>query len=129
LHYEEGELNGNTESALILWDYSGGTWVNAGQSGLDGTSNYVEQSGLTSINNRWTCSNIPAVFRWNGSVSTAWNTPGNWTLVQGAGSVPSTNDVVQIGQAAITNQPTISSAVSVKNIEFGSVAAGTLTLA
>ncbi len=129
LHYEDGELNGNTESALVLWDYSGGTWINAGQSTRNSTSNYVEQSGLTSINNRWTCSNIPAVFRWNGSVSNAWNTAGNWTLIQGAGSVPSANDVVQIGQVSITNQPTISTAVSIKNIEFGSAAAAVLTLA
>ena len=129
LHYEDAELNGNTESALVLWDYSGGSWVNAGQSSLSSTSNYVEQSALTSINNRWTCSNIPAVFLWNGSTSTAWNTAGNWTLIQGAGTVPGANDVVQIGQGAITNQPTISTAVNVKNIQFGSVAAGTITLA
>lgn len=128
LHYEDAELNGNTESALVLWTYSGATWTNIGQSGLSSTSNYVEKSGITSINTRWTCSNIPAVFRWNGSVSTDWNTAANWTLIQGAGTVPGANDVVQIGQAAFTNQPAITTAASVKNVQFGSVQAATLTL-
>ena len=129
LHYEDGELNGNTESLMVLWNYVGAAWVNTGKFSNSTTLNYVEQTGLTNITGRWTISNIPAVFRWNGSVSSAWSTAANWTWIQGAGTVPGLNDVAQIGQAAITNQPVISTAVSIKNIEFGSTAAATLTLA
>ncbi len=129
MHYEDAELNGNVESTMLLWNYNGTIWSNIGKTGNSTTSNYVEYSGLTNITNRWTFSGVPSVLRWNGSSSTSWNTPANWTIIQGTpGSVPGTNDIVQIGQGTITNQPTINSAVSVKNIEFGSVAAATLTI-
>ncbi|MES2891559.1 MAG: T9SS type A sorting domain-containing protein [Bacteroidota bacterium] len=129
LHYTDAELNGNDESSIFLWNYNGSAWANKTKSANNTTSNYVEQTGLTNITNRWGFSGEATVLRWSGAVSSSWTTPGNWTAIQGApGSIPGAYDVVQIGQSAITNQPTISTAVAVKNIEFGSVAAATLTL-
>ena len=49
LHYLDSELNGNTESGLVLWRYNGATWQNAGQSAMDTTNNWVEQSGVTAF--------------------------------------------------------------------------------
>jgi hypothetical protein len=132
LAYDDDELNGNVESTLTLWRYNGSSWVNLGKTGNDITSNYVEESGLTSITNRWTFANSTGanVVQWNGSVSTDWNTAANWTTLQGAPSrPPAATDIVDLGNATFTYQPTISSAVSVKNINFGSVQAVTLSMA
>ena len=129
LHYDEVELNGNDETAMQLWRYNGTVWGALGKTGNNTTSNYVELSGLTNITNRWTCSDIPSVVRWNGSVNTAWNNASNWTAVSGSPTLPpAAIDIVQIGTAAFTNQPTISTAVTVKSIVFGSAQAATLTI-
>ena len=130
LHYEDVELNGNSESVLVLWQNAGSSWVNINKSTNNTTSNFVEQSGLINLSNRYTLSNIPNVLRWNGSVSTAWSNASNWTVIQGTpGIIPNSNDVVQLGQSAIVNQPTISTAANGRNIEFGSFTPITLTLA
>ncbi|MDX6613911.1 MAG: fibronectin-binding autotransporter adhesin [Blastocatellia bacterium] len=132
LDYDEDELNGNNESTMTLWRYNGSAWVSSGKTANDTTLNYVEQSGLTSIANRWTLANSSAasVVQWNGSVSTDWNTAANWTVLQGSPSrPPAATDIVNLGTAAFTYQPTISSTVSVKNINFGSAQALTLSMA
>lgn len=130
LHYEDGELNGNSESSMVLWQYSGSSWGSIGKTANSTTSNYVEQSGLTNITNRWTSSDDGNVVQWNGSVSTDWNTAANWTVTQGSASAPpAATDIVNLGTAAFTNQPTISNAVNVKNINFGSAQAVTLSMA
>ena len=129
LHYLDGELNGNDESTMLLWRYNGAVWASSGRTGNNTTTNYVEQSGLTNITNRWSCADGPSVVRWNGSVSTAWANAANWTVVAGAPTLPpSANDIVQIGTAAFTNHPTISTAVSIKSLIFGSAQAATLTV-
>ncbi len=129
LHYEDAELNGNDETIMQLWKYNGSSWTVSGKTGNSTTSNYVEKSGLTNITNRWTCTDDPSVVRWSGAVSSAWNNAANWTTVSGSpGMPPAAIDVVQIGTAAFTNQPTISTSVTVKSIVFGSVQAATLTI-
>src|SRR6185437_156773 len=129
LHYEDAELNGNDETVMGLWNYSG-SWASVGKSANSTTNIYIEQSGLTNISTRWTCSEIPGVARWNGSISSDWNTAGNWTNVSGTASTPpASTDIVQIGTGTFTNQPTITTPVSIKAISFGSVQAATLTLA
>lgn len=129
LHYEDAELNGNTESTMQLWRNNGASWAASGKTGNNTTSNYVEQALLSSITARWTLSDNANVIRWNGSVSTAWNNASNWTTVQGSPtSPPGASDIVQIGTAAFTNQPTISTGVTVKGIVFGSTQAATLTI-
>jgi len=129
LHYEDAELNGNDETAMQLWRYNGTVWASSGKTGNNATTNYVEQSGLNNITNRWTCSETAGVVRWNGSVSTAWNNASNWTTVSGSPALPpEANDIVQIGTAAFTNQPDITTAVSVKSISFGSAQTANLTI-
>lgn len=129
LHYEDNELNGNNESSMGLWHYNGSSWAGIGKTGNSATSNYVEQSGLTDISNRWTASGVSNLVRWNGSQSSDWNTAANWTVLQGVGSrPPSSSDIVDLGTATFGNQPTISSSVTVKSIIFGSGKAVTLTL-
>lgn len=129
LHYEDGELNGSSESGIQLWRNTGSSWAVSGKTTNSTTSNYVEQTLLLSIAGRWTFSENQNVTRWNGSAGTAWNTAANWTAVQGSpGSIPGATDVVQIGTAAFTNQPTITTGVTVKNIVFGSVQNATLSI-
>jgi hypothetical protein len=129
LHYEDAELNGNNEASMGLWHYSGTIWGATGKTGNDASLNYVEQSGLTNITNRWTLSDNSNVVQWNGSVSTDWNTAANWTVLQGAASrPPAATDIVNLGNTTFTFHPTISTAVTVKNIVFGSTQALNLSL-
>ncbi|MBC9930578.1 hypothetical protein [Chitinophaga qingshengii] len=131
-HYEDAELNGNNKSNLTIWRNTGSGWAVYGNTASSTTSNYVEQTTLLSLSftGRYTLASTANVVRWNGSVSTDWNTAGNWTIGQGSPSrPPGTGDVVEIGTIAFTNQPVISTAVSVAGISFGSVQAATLTLA
>ncbi|HEX2898444.1 MAG TPA: hypothetical protein VHS96_01880, partial [Bacteroidia bacterium] len=129
LHYRDAELNGNVESTMALWHYNGATWGASGSTGNSTTNNYVDQASLSDITDRWTLSDNANVIRWNGSVSSDWNTAANWTAVQGSPSAPpGLSDIAKLGTAAFTNQPTISTAVTVKNILFGSVQAVTLSL-
>ncbi len=131
LHYEDNELNGNAESAMGLWNYDNSLgWIPVGKSANSSTLNYVEQTGLTNISDRWTCSFNPNVVLWNGSVSSDWNTAANWSVYVGSGTTPpSASDVVVIGATAFNHQPTISTAVNVKNIVFGSQQPVNLSLA
>ncbi|HEY0041684.1 MAG TPA: hypothetical protein VGB71_13525, partial [Flavisolibacter sp.] len=130
LAYEDDKLNGNNESTMGLWNYNGSSWVNIGKAGNDITYNYVEQSGLTNISNRWTFSSQSNIVRWNGSVSKDWHTAANWTSIQGAPSMPpSESDIVDLGAAPFIHEPTISNSASVNSIHFGSTQAVTLTLA
>jgi hypothetical protein len=133
LNYDDAGLNGNNESTMTLWNYNGSSWGSSGKTGNSTTSNYVELSGITTITNRWTLSNTSGstnVVQWNGTVSTDWNTAANWTILQGSPSrPPSSNDIVMLGAVTFTYQPTISTAVNVKNLDFGSVQAITLSMA
>jgi hypothetical protein len=132
LDYYDDELNGNNEATMTLWHFNGSTWVNSGKGANDVTLNYVEQSGLTNLANRWTLANSTGanVVEWNGSTSTDWNTAANWTILQGSASrPPAASDIVKLGFDPFTYQPTISSSVSVRKIDFGSVQAVTLSMA
>ncbi|RYY49827.1 MAG: T9SS type A sorting domain-containing protein [Chitinophagaceae bacterium] len=121
LHYEDAELNGNNENAIVLWNYSGSFWLPFSKSGNSTTLNYVEQLNLTNITGKWTCGYEANVAEWNGSISSDWHVPGNWTILQGAPSrPPSVDDVAVIGYSTFNSQPAISTAVNVKNIVFGS---------
>ncbi|MES2778353.1 MAG: LamG-like jellyroll fold domain-containing protein [Bacteroidota bacterium] len=130
LHYEDDELNGNVESDMGLWNYDGAQWLLLGKLANDSIANYVEQSGLTTITNRWTISINPSVVMWTGSVSSDWHTAANWAVYVGPGSTPpSANDVVVVGGFPFTYQPSISTAVTIKNLVFASAQAVTLSMA
>ncbi|QGK73460.1 S-layer family protein [Flavobacterium sp. SLB02] len=129
LHYEDNELNGSNESTMALWKYNGALWGYSGKTSNDTASNYIEQTLLLTITNRWTISDNSNAVQWNGSVSTDWNTAANWTVTQGAASAPpAATDIVNLGTSTFTNQPTISTAVTVKNINFGSLKAVNLSM-
>ncbi len=129
LHYLDNELNGNNESSIQLWQYNGTQWVLIGKTANNSIDNWVEQSGLTNITNRWTLSDNQNVVRWNGSTNSDWSVAANWTVVQGSPSLPpSLNDIVELGTASFINQPTITTNVTVKNLTFGSAQPVTLTL-
>ena len=130
LDYQNDELNGNNESTLNLWQNTGSAWTVVGKTANDASLNYVEQSGITALNARWTLSSTTNVVQWNGSVSTDWNTAANWTVLQGGASTPpGATDIVDLGTTTFTYPPTISTAVTVKNIIFGSAQALALSLA
>lgn len=128
-HYENEELNGNIESEMGLWRYDTAQWVPVGKNSFDTVLNYIEQIGLTNITNRWSFSINPSVVLWNGSVNSDWNNPANWTSYVGAGSTPPTAADVAVVGAPFIHQPTISTAVTVKNLAFASNQEVILTMA
>ena len=128
MHYLDAELNGNTESSMKMWGYVTG-WADSSKTSNDATANYVEKTGITSLVGSWTLSDDKNNAVWNGSISSAWETAGNWTATQGSPSLPpGANDQVYFGTAAFTNQPTLTSSATVKSISFGSTQAVNLTL-
>ena len=130
LHYEDDELNGNVENSMSLWKYNGTTWNSSGKTGNNTVSNYVEQSGLSDIINRWTLSDAINSVRWNGIVSSDWNTAANWTVIDGSATrPPSAADNVNIGDTLFVNQPVISNTVTVKSIVLNSTKAVNLSMA
>jgi fibronectin-binding autotransporter adhesin len=130
LHYEDAELNGNDENTMQLVRNTGTGWLPSGKTGNSATTNYVEQTLLAGISNRWTIAAVPNVISWSGAASSDWNNIANWTMVSGLpGFPPGVNDIVQIGVSSFNNQPSISTPVSVKSLVFGSAKAATLTLA
>lgn len=131
-HYEDNELNAFSEPFLALYKYNSGVlWDSVGFTSRNTTSNYVEYAGLTNLPGRYTASGLRNVIRWNGSVSSAWETAANWTTISGsnmANRIPSSTDAAQFGQAAFTNQPVLSSNQTIGLIEFGSVQAVVVTI-
>jgi len=131
LHYEDDELNGNIESSMALWSNPASSWAPVGAStGNDAANNYVEKSGLSGIVGRWTLSQTPSNFIWSGVIDNHWDKPGNWKYGGVAATfIPTPTDIVDLGTETFTNHPTISTAVTVKNINFGSVKAVQLSMA
>lgn len=131
LHYEDDELNGNTESQLTQWNYLTGSWNTAGTNTSNSTiNNYVEKNNLTNLVSRWTLSSVPSVYSWSGVVDNDWNKKDNWKFAGAAAtSLPTATDVVNIGVETFDFQPTIGTAVIVKNIVLGSVKAVILSMA
>ncbi|MDV6166925.1 LamG domain-containing protein [Flavobacterium sp. DG1-102-2] len=123
-HYEDNELNGNNEATMTAWRNNGTGWVSNGKTSNDPTTNYVETVVPGTGTYRWTLSDAQSVIQWTGATSSDWNTASNWSPA----SVPGPSNTVNIGTAAFTNQPAISTAVTVKNINFGSVQAATLSM-
>lgn len=132
LHYEDNELNAFDEPFLGLYKYNSGVlWDSIGFNSRNVTNNYVEKTFITALAGRWTLSGQRNKVRWNGSVSTDWATAANWTTVSGSNMsnrVPTSTDAVEIGQAAFTNNPTVSTNQTINIIRYGSVQASTLTI-
>ena len=128
-YYQDTELNGNVEASMELWRHGGSSWALEGKAGNSAADNWVEESSLTNLAGRWTMSGNSGIVRWNGSLSTAWETADNWTVVSGSASrPPSANDIVELGTAGFGLQPTITSEAAARSISFGSAQAVNLTL-
>jgi len=134
LHYLAGELNGNTEGNLDLFDYhvSGSLLHDHGRSNFSTTDKWV---GLTNraityiapgtgfSNKYWTLGNSTAAsFTWLGATDTDWTKADNWT-----GGVPGSADAVTIPDATTTdNDPTLpaSTTIGLLNIQAGGILNG-----
>lgn len=129
LQYEDAELDGNIEDNLKLWKFNS-TWGAVSKTSNSNTSNYVTLAGISALSTRWTLSDdVEHVVNWNGSVSSNWATPANWTVVSGMPTLPpAVNDVAQIGYLPYINTPQISTVVNIKKLSFGSTQASTLSL-
>lgn len=132
MHYQDNELNAFDEPSLNDFKFnSGTTWDSIGYTTRSSTNNYVEKTGITALVGRWALSGVRNVVRWNGSVSSAWGTAANWTTISGtnmSNRVPTSTDAAQIGYAAFTNNPTITSAQTINVLRYGSVQGSTLTI-
>ena len=135
LHYEDIELNGNVENNMQIYNgiTGSGSWSSLGKNTNNSASNFVNYSSALSITvNGYstTLADAAPILRWNGNTSTDWNTASNWTVFSGGGvaRVPTATDVADLGSANFTNQPTISSAASVRAVYFGSTSTNPVTL-
>jgi hypothetical protein len=127
-HYLDTELNGNTENNLVFW-IDNSTMVPGqveafGRSNYELTNNWVGIAGVpmalypSSFGQTFETFGDSAVasFTWNGSASTSWIDPLNWT----PNGVPSDLSDVTIPDAATTpNDPTL---------PIGAATVGRLTL-
>ena len=132
MHYLDNELNAFDEPNLSQYKYNSGTaWDSIGFTTRNTATNFVQRTGITSLAGRWTLSGIRNLVRWNGSVSTAWETAANWTTISGsnmANRIPSSTDAAQIGFGAFTNQPLLTTAQTVNVLRYGSVQSSTLSI-
>jgi hypothetical protein len=135
LHYQDNELNAFDEPNLSEFKFnSGTTWDSIGFTTRNSTNNYVEKTAIpfaTGIAGRWSLSGVRNVVRWTGATSSAWNTQSNWTTISGSNMsnrVPTSTDAAEIGHAAFTNNPIITTNKTVNVLRFGSVQASTLTI-
>jgi len=132
MHYLDNELNAFDEPYLSEYKFNSGTnWDSIGFTSRSTVNNYVEETGITTIEGRWTLSGVRNIVRWNGLVSNAWETAANWTTISGSNMsnrVPTSTDAAQIGHDVFTNQPILGSAQTVNVLRYGSVQSSTLTL-
>ena len=129
LHYNDDELNGNAESLMNLWQ-NVSSWTKIGNSALNNTDNWVEKSGINSLNGQFTLSTDDVVMQWTGASNGDWNNAANWSALQGAvtSRVPINTDIAVIGDINFANQPTVFSNTSVSGIQFGNTKSVNLTL-
>ncbi|MCK9400620.1 MAG: hypothetical protein M0Q51_11595, partial [Bacteroidales bacterium] len=132
LHYLDSELNGNTENTLVKWacdaPFIPGTAIEFGRSNYEVTDNWVGTSSFdvslwpTSFDTRIETigNSVLSNTTWNGSISTVWTNPGNWTPK----GIPSDlSDVIIPDTSTTINNPTlgISLAVGRLTIESGGI--------
>ncbi|WPR71439.1 hypothetical protein SLW70_16110 [Flavobacterium sp. NG2] len=125
--YLDTELNGNNENSLLFQSYRtpSGTFFEHGRSDNNSDENWVN---LTNID----VSFFPATFgtlqlslglteletlTWNGSVSTSWTTPTNWT--PNGGPSDFTNIIIPNAYSTL-NSPKISTITKIKTLNMKS---------
>ncbi|MBL0336103.1 MAG: hypothetical protein IPP73_12575 [Chitinophagaceae bacterium] len=140
LRYLVSELNGNTESKLVLWDHHANNSIDEhGKTNNNTTDHWVGLTGLTVTyiapvtldSKEYSLADYTSTKNtWSGSISTDWNVLGNWT----AGNVPFTTDEVLIPDVSSASNrfPVLTSDVEIKSMEIAagaSLSGATYTLA
>lgn len=126
LRYLTSELNGNTESNMVLWDnHFSGNVDEHGKTDNNTVNHWVGLSGFaisyiasTSAKN-WGFANYTAIKNtWVGGADTDWNNDANWT----AGHAPYSTDDILIPDVstASTNFPSLTSDVEIRTLEIDS---------
>ncbi|WP_299825948.1 T9SS type A sorting domain-containing protein [uncultured Pontibacter sp.] len=123
LQYLEEELNGNSENNMQLFRQSGNAWASEGYTQRSIEQNWINKSDLSDINGVWTVSSASSVYRWKGTISSAWENPGNWDSyinekLNPTSYIPGATDIVELGGTSPTNQPRINSNVNIKLLRF-----------
>ncbi len=127
IHYTDGELNGNDETLLSVWehDYSGPTTTELGRAGVNTSDNYVSMgvSTLAIIDNSFAAAEFcleetsVTIVTWDGSESTDWTDDNNWDT----GTAPISTDYVVIPDALTTpNDPTIPASTTIYSLTLES---------
>ncbi|MEI6852505.1 MAG: hypothetical protein WCL06_06660, partial [Bacteroidota bacterium] len=110
LHYLDSEIQSNTETNLVIWDYHTDVVPivdeEHGKANQNTTNNWVAISNrnityfaTTFDTHRWYLSDkVSANFVWQGTPSSDWNDPNNWS----GGVIPSATSDVVIPDAATT---------------------------
>jgi hypothetical protein len=110
LHYLDNELQSNTESNLVIWDYHSAETPPVveehGKSGQSTTDNWIAFSnrnittfGTVFNDHQWGLSDKEAGdFVWQGTPSSDWNDPDNWS----GGIIPVLTSDIQIPDASKT---------------------------
>ncbi|MFN2380352.1 MAG: hypothetical protein ABR519_09135 [Bacteroidales bacterium] len=140
LRYLESELNGNTESDLVLWqrsfivDSSDYDIHEHGKTASDLSDNWLELGGLQ-INHMagddldihsWSLAKTMSIRnRWLGGISTSWKEKGNWSEGHFPGEIRNNGGITEqffddnvIIQAATTYQPTLDTIARFKSIDI-----------
>ncbi|MCX6268020.1 MAG: hypothetical protein NTW16_11775, partial [Bacteroidetes bacterium] len=120
LHYLDGEMNGNTESNLVIWDYH----LQALKAEEHGKANQSTTDNWIAISNRnvtyfgtsfdahpWGLSNKQSAnFTWQGTPSSDWSDKNNWS----GGVVPTdTSDVVIPDNLTTLHDPILPAAAEI----------------
>ncbi|MCX6247165.1 MAG: hypothetical protein NTW10_05480 [Bacteroidetes bacterium] len=127
LHYLDTELQSNTESNLVIWDYHADILKveEHGKANQNMTQNWVAISnrsityfGTAFDTHLWGLSNNEfATFTWQGTPSSDWDDPNNWS----GGIIPSDTSNVVIPDAVTTaHDPLLPATASVKTMTIQS---------
>ncbi len=120
-HYQDSELNGNTENQLAIFRYRYYDFlqVESGKTNFNSTENWVELANVSGILTtmpfgivEWSLANSSATSKvWNGSASTDWTNSLNWT-----GGIPGSTDMVTIPSTLGYYSPTFPSSTTVAGL-------------
>jgi hypothetical protein len=127
LHYLDTELQSNTESDLVIWDYHAAILKveEHGKANQNMTQNWVAISnrsityfGTAFDTHLWGLSNNEfATFTWQGTPSSDWTDPNNWS----GGIIPdATSDVVIPDATTTAHDPVLPAIASVKTMTIQS---------
>ncbi len=132
-HYLDTELNLNTETSLVTWDYDMGgsgagysaTPDEHGRASFDNTNNFIGLANIpveyfiqVAVTHDWrtlfTLANFGVDYlTWNGSISSDWTVPGNWTLSSvGSGTPNSSSHVIIPDAASTSNDPVLPAGIT-----------------